>query len=253
MREPQPIVIRYQDARLLGLEQRGLDVELRPEGGLEDLGARARERGRRRGDDPRGRARADPRGRAAGHAASAARGADRRARAGPGPGPSRPRSRAQRTDCRPTPPRARTSIGRESLRRSRDWMSWCRAASDSGPRTRCSTRSGGSARTRSNGRLGSAHRTMRDHDPHPRRQPPGDELEGAPATRDPSTARRRSRSRADHGDSGSSPRSGARWPSFAGPRARPPPVAASATSRACRCGGGNSSLHLVEDPADEVA
>ena len=55
------------------------------------------------------------------------------------------------------PPEAsatRTSIGRERLRRSRDRMRWCRAASDSGPSTSRSTLPGASARSRSNGLAG---------------------------------------------------------------------------------------------------
>ena len=41
MREPQPIAVRHEDARLLSFEQRSVHVEVRPEGSFDDLGGRA--------------------------------------------------------------------------------------------------------------------------------------------------------------------------------------------------------------------
>ena len=127
---------------LLGLDQRGVDVDVRSESSVQRLGARARERcrGRRHGSVPA--ARGGPRGRAGARAVMAAQGVDHQGPAACAPGPSPPRSRARRTDCRSTPPRRGRAVGRGSWRLEPGRMSSCRAASDSGPRTSRSTSPG---------------------------------------------------------------------------------------------------------------
>ena len=180
MREPQPIAVRHQDAGLLGLEraQRPRRCPIRGQlPGSRRSGARARQRPMPR---PAPRARVGRRGRSGDPAGCAARGAGHRARARRGPAPGRAAISSAKNGLPPEASATRTSIGRERLRPSRDRMRWCRAASDSGPSTRCSRLPGASARSRSSGLAESSPVRLATTTPDPPRQPPDGELERAP-------------------------------------------------------------------------
>ena len=120
MREPQPIAVRHQDARLLSLEQRSVHVEVRPEGSSRRSrrsGVRARPR-----PMPRPAPARESRSTRSLRRSCRVRGTGRRS---PSAGTAGPRARAPEISSAKNglPPDAsatRTSIGRESLRRSRD-------------------------------------------------------------------------------------------------------------------------------------
>ena len=172
-------MIRGHEAGLVQLEQRGLHVELRPEASLEDLDGRARERGRHRGRHPCGRGETgNPVNE---QVIQRARDGERVAGRGQGRAPG---ESARDLECKERiafrclcNPDEQWSRELEANPRLDDLV-------QGGERERPKDHVFDALRRERTDEINRSSRfrdrAMRDRDPHPRRQPPGDELKSAP-------------------------------------------------------------------------